>query len=85
MKWGDETIMDEYFNAMYYQDQLLSRVISQMEKENLMSNTIILFVSDHSEAIEEHKNIGHLETNYIETLDIPLMLYVPDGTLKKRN
>lgn len=83
MKWGDETIMDEYFNAMYYQDQLLSRVISQMEKENLMSNTIILFVSDHSEAIEEHKNIGHLETNYIETLDIPLMLYVPDGKLKK--
>ena len=83
MKWGDETIMDEYFNAMYYQDQLLSRVISQMEKENLMSNTIILFVSDHSEAIEEHKNIGHLETNYIETLDIPLMLYVPDGTIKK--
>ncbi|MFM7759188.1 MAG: LTA synthase family protein, partial [Crocinitomicaceae bacterium] len=82
MKWGDETIMDEYYNAMYYQDQLLSRVISQMEKEKLMSNTIILFVSDHSEAIDEHKNIGHLQTNYIETLDIPMMLYVPDGTLK---
>ena len=83
MKWGDEKIMDKYFNAMYYQDQLLGRVISKMEKENLMSNTIILFVSDHSEAIEEHKNIGHLETNYIETLDIPMMIYVPDGTLKK--
>jgi phosphoglycerol transferase MdoB-like AlkP superfamily enzyme len=82
MKWGDEKIMDNYFNAMYYQDQLLKRLITHMEKENLMSNTIIICVSDHSEAINEHKNIGHLETNYIETLDIPMMMYVPNGLLK---
>ena len=85
MKWGDEKIMDDYYNAMYYQDDLIRQVIEHMEKENLMKNTIVLFVSDHSEAIEEHKNIGHLESNYIETIDIPLFMYVPDNMLSEED
>lgn len=81
MKWGDDEIMDKYYNSMYYQDDLIRQVIEHMEEKDLMKNTIILFVSDHSEAIEEHKNIGHLESNYIETIDIPLFMYVPDNML----
>lgn len=72
-----KSFRDTYDNAVRYQDKLIGQFLHQLEKEGLLENTAIFFVSDHGESLMEHHNIGHAETNYSETISIPLMAYIP--------
>lgn len=68
---------EAYQNSVHYQDKLIGEVLETLEKRGLLENTLILFSSDHGEAFGEHGQIGHLDCNYIETLKIPMWIYVP--------
>ena len=83
-KWK-ETYSDTYNNAIRYQDELIGKFLNHLKKEDLLRNTVILFVSDHGESLLEHKGIGHIESNYTETISIPLMAYFPKGILSKND
>jgi len=82
-KWGESTIMDNYLNAMFYQDHLLDIVFKGLDKEGLLKNTVVFVLSDHAESLDEHNITGHLESNYLETIDIPFLMYVPENILSK--
>jgi glucan phosphoethanolaminetransferase (alkaline phosphatase superfamily) len=75
---------DSYDNAVRYQDQLIGQFLQQLKKQGLLNNTAVFFVSDHGESLMEHHNIGHAETNYTETISIPLMAYIPSSYLSKQ-
>lgn len=81
-KWN-KTFTDTYDNAIRYQDAIIGRFLNYLKKEDLLKNTVILFVSDHGESLLEHRGIGHIESNYTETISIPLMAYFPKGILSK--
>lgn len=74
--WSGEKI-DEYDNTIYLQDYYLKKIFENLEKNKLLDNTIIILVGDHGEAFNEHKCIGHMEINYIETISVPLIFFIP--------
>jgi glucan phosphoethanolaminetransferase (alkaline phosphatase superfamily) len=79
-RWN-ESFEDSYDNAVRYQDKLIGQFLQQLKKQGLLDNTAVFFVSDHGESLMEHHNIGHAETNYTETISIPLMAYIPPSFL----
>ncbi|XDD52022.1 phosphoethanolamine transferase [Leptospira sp. WS92.C1] len=72
-----------YDNSVRYLDHLLEEVFSFFNRENLLQNTLVIFTSDHGEGIFEHDYIGHIESNHIETVAIPMLFYVPNSLKKK--
>jgi glucan phosphoethanolaminetransferase (alkaline phosphatase superfamily) len=82
-KWSG-TFVDEYDNSIFYQDALLGELFASLKDSGLLENTVILLTSDHGESLKDHNNIGHVDSYYIETISVPLLLYVPQkiaGTL----
>jgi glucan phosphoethanolaminetransferase (alkaline phosphatase superfamily) len=79
-RWN-ESFEDSYDNAVRYQDKLIGQFLQELKKQGLLDHTAIFFVSDHGESLMEHRNIGHAETNYTETISIPLMAYIPPSFL----
>ncbi|EMY78057.1 arylsulfatase [Leptospira weilii serovar Ranarum str. ICFT] len=72
-----------YDNSVRYLDRLLENVFDFLNQENLTENTLVIFTSDHGEALFEHDYIGHIESNHIETLAIPMLIFLPNS-LKNR-
>lgn len=79
-KWNN-SFSGSYDNAVRYQDAIIGDFFKHLKKEGLLENTIVLFASDHGESLTEHHNIGHVESNYTETISIPLLAYIPDGLI----
>ncbi len=79
-KWNN-SFSGSYDNAVRYQDAIIGDFFNQLKQEGLLENTIVLFASDHGESLAEHHNIGHVESNYTETISIPLLAYIPDGII----
>ena len=81
-RW-DDSFSATYDNAVLYQDYILGKLINDLKAKNLLENTAIFFVSDHGESLMEHRNLGHAETDYTETISIPLFAYIPEKFLSK--
>lgn len=77
------TFLDEYDNSILYQDYVIGKLLKELKKCGKLENTVIFFTSDHGESLKDHKNIGHVDSYYAETISIPLMLYLPKGLRKK--
>jgi arylsulfatase A-like enzyme/tetratricopeptide (TPR) repeat protein len=78
----------EYSNDLYsgevaFVDNELGRLFDLLEKKKLMDNTIIVFTSDHGEALGEKGESTHAYFAYNNTILIPLFLYIPGGEAKK--
>jgi arylsulfatase A-like enzyme len=68
-----------YDGAITHMDkEILQPIIDELKANDLYSNTIIVFTSDHGEAFFDHNNILH-EDLYPETLRVPLILVYPKG------
>nr|WP_254865685.1 sulfatase-like hydrolase/transferase [Leptospira santarosai] len=72
-----------YDNSVRYLDHLLEKVFHFLNEEKLIENTLVIFVSDHGEALFEHDYIGHIESNHIETLAVPMIFFLPNSLEKK--
>lgn len=81
-RW-DGRYQDAYNNAVRYQDAILGKLFDYLQRTNKLKNTVILLTSDHGESLMEHHNIGHVESNYYETIAIPLFAYIPPKLLTK--
>lgn len=68
-----------YDNSVRYLDGLLEEVFQFLNEEKLTENTIVIFTSDHGEALFEHDYIGHIESNHIETVAIPMLFFIPNS------
>lgn len=79
-RW-DGRYQDSYNNAVRYQDDILGKLFDYLKRSKKLKNTVILLTSDHGESLMEHHNIGHVESNYYETIAIPLFAYIPPALL----
>jgi arylsulfatase A-like enzyme len=73
----------EYDENLAYADEEFGRVLSQMELQGLLENTVVIVTSDHGEMFE--RGIAGHETPvlYEPLIHIPLLISVPGQTQRK--
>lgn len=65
-----------YLNSLAYADWALGELLSSLEKEKLLDNTIVFVFADHGEAFYQHKrNYNHPFYLYEENVHVPLVIY----------
>lgn len=68
---------DPYLGEIAYTDTQLERLWLYLEKNNLLSNLILIFTSDHGESLGEHQEATHGFFIYQEAIHVPLIFVTP--------
>jgi arylsulfatase A-like enzyme len=55
----------------------VGRLLDLLRERGLYDSSLIVFTSDHGEALGEHKTVGHVRTLYDELLHVPLVIKPP--------
>lgn len=68
-----KTIIAQYDNAVYYNDFVVNEIINKFRDRE----TVVLYVSDHGEAVYDEQNFtGHIEENpNRHMIEIPMMIW----------
>lgn len=64
-----------YEAELLYADFLVGEFISQLKKEGLFENTILIITSDHGEFFGEHGQLNHGTTTWEEVSRLPGLIY----------
>lgn len=73
-----EELTRMYDAAIYYQDQILKRLLLLLEEAGVVENTLIIITSDHGEMLGEHGAFGHTGVALYEpAIRVPLMFRLP--------
>jgi len=72
-----QDLIDDYDSTIAYVDHFLGEILNHMKKNNLYEPSLIVLLSDHGEAMYEHKFIGHGSKVYEEISRIPLIVKFP--------
>ena len=72
---------DLYDAEIRYFDTELGRLLDGLEAQGLLDGALVIFTSDHGEALGEHDYwFCHGESVYREVVRVPLLVRWPDGT-----
>ncbi len=75
--------VDAYDGAIYFVDQQVANLFSELEKRGLAQNTLVVITSDHGECFGDHGLLAHWNALYRELIRVPLIYYwpgkVPEG------
>lgn len=77
--WLNDAIQKQYDTEVYAVDKGIQKIFDALEKNGLLSNTIVIITSDHGEEFLEHGGILHGRTLYNEVLHVPLLIRLPNG------
>jgi len=66
-----------YDGNLAYADMIFGKIIDILNRRGLSSKTIVVFLSDHGEAIGEHGVYGHGHVLYQQSMRIPLVIKIP--------
>lgn len=74
---------DEYSDCLYdgeiaYSDQCIAALLQELEKQNILKETLVVLVGDHGEGLGEHKENNHGIFLYDATMRIPLIFHYPE-------
>lgn len=70
-----------YDGSLYYLDQQVGRLVSQLKERGIFEQTIVLITSDHGESFGEHGLFDHQYGLYEHLLRVPLVAHFPNGSL----
>ncbi|XP_050395464.1 iduronate 2-sulfatase [Patella vulgata] len=68
-----------YFSSVTFVDAMVGEVLAEVEKLNLMDDTIISFIGDHGFSLGEH-GLWAKNTNFEDAVHAPMMIRVPGLT-----
>lgn len=69
-------LLDKYDSLLYRNDELIGRIVSTLEEEGRMEETLIIITADHGERFYEHNMMGHGGPGlYNEVVRIPLIFH----------
>jgi len=74
--------VDLYDNTILEMDTHTGRIIDTLKATGQLDNTLIIFTSDHGEGFNEHGYIAHFYCHFIETVAVPLWIYMPPALLQ---
>ena len=66
-----------YYAEVTEMDAQLGKIIDDLDRKNLWSNTVVIFTSDHGQHLGEHKGIWGKDDLYNESLHIPMIICAP--------
>jgi arylsulfatase A-like enzyme len=69
--------LDAYDGAIAYLDHTLGKLFDELEKRNLLDNTLVIITSDHGEQFGEHGRFGHGNSLALQSLRVPLVIRFP--------
>ncbi len=67
-------LIRRYDDEIHYADAQIGRLVDVLEREKLLEETLIVFLSDHGEEFLDHGSVLHAITLYQEQLHVPLIL-----------
>ena len=85
--YDPKPLINRYKNCLHYVDDLIGKIISQLDKKNKLENTIIIITSDHGQEFNDSKkgywqHGGNFSKYQINT---PFILYDFNKAPKKYN
>ncbi|GAC16517.1 sulfatase family protein [Aliiglaciecola lipolytica] len=71
-----------YLGQLYYLDQAIGEIVNELEKNNLLENTIIVYLSDNGGSTPIYANNGRFRgskyTLYEGGIRVPMIVYIPE-------
>ena len=74
-----QDVVDDYDSAVNYAGYLFGQAIDFLKRNDLYRESLIVFASDHGQALFEHGVWGHGWNAFEETAHIPLVIKFPDS------
>jgi arylsulfatase A-like enzyme len=71
-------LSDRYDASIREADDLLGVFLARVREAGRLDDTFVVVLSDHGEEFLEHGQIGHRNTQFIESLRIPWIIVGPD-------
>ncbi len=72
-------IRARYASEVQAADAAVGQLINELRRRDLWEDTLVVFTSDHGEALGEHGTTGHVVSLYDELLQVPLIIKLPEG------
>jgi arylsulfatase A-like enzyme len=70
-----EHVVALYDGEIAYADSQVGRFLNELEKRELLEDTLVIITADHGEELFERGDIGHGPTLYEEVLRVPLIMW----------
>jgi arylsulfatase len=68
-----------YIKEVEFVDGYIGELMSELKARGLYDDTLVIFTSDHGEALGERKMIGHVQNLHDEMIHVPLVIKPPAG------
>ena len=72
-----EHLVARYDGEIRYTDDVLRRILAELETAGFLQDAIVVVTSDHGEEFFEHGGKGHQRTLFDEVLRVPLIFHSP--------
>jgi arylsulfatase A-like enzyme len=76
---GFRRLADPYDNEIAYADEVVGRFLQTLRDRGLYDPALIILLSDHGEGLGDHGEDEHGVFVYRESLQVPLLVKLPDG------
>lgn len=76
-KTPEERHKNAYDSEIAYVDNYVGKVVQKLKDTGLWDSSIVVLVSDHGEAFNEHGYFFHGQTIYNEVVRVPMLIRVP--------
>jgi arylsulfatase A-like enzyme len=74
-----ELARDAYDDCIASMDAQLGRFLHELERRNLLRDTLVIVTADHGEQFGEHELYGHAGSLYRPEVHVPLLIVPPGG------
>ena len=74
---GIRLFHDSYDSSIAYLDRQIGLLIDELERRQLLDNTLVIITSDHGEQLGEHGVISHGASVHREEVHVPLLILPP--------
>jgi len=71
------TLMDSYDASIRWVDSNIYALLLELDRLDLLKNTLVVIAADHGEAFFEHGREGHATNIYREVTEVPLFMMLP--------
>ncbi len=72
-----------YDGNLAYVDDLVGKLLRQLDERGLRGNTVLILTADHGEALFEHGFLGHNTQLYEESIRVPLIVKIPSAAPRR--
>jgi arylsulfatase len=74
-----EDVPQRYLGEVEFVDRYVGELVAELKRRGLYDDSILVFTSDHGEALGNHGTGGHVETLFDELTHVPLIVKAPSG------